>query len=112
MTSSSGWACRRSSRRDGITVRRLRDQRRRRGFDVFADHFGLDLGEVARDEMALSLDLQLGDLGPAAFLLGVTELFAVLRTPRMEHATGRRIDRARQIAGEQDSFPLLFLLRV
>src|SRR5690349_524487 len=101
MTSSSGCACRRSSRRDGITVRRLRDRRRRRGLDVFANDLGPHFGEVAGDEMALPLDLQLGDLGPAAFLLIVGEFLAVLRTPGMEHTTRRRIDRARQIAGEQ-----------
>ncbi len=93
-------------------MRTLRDPDRRWAGDVFADHLGPHLGEVASDEVAVSLDLQLGDLGPAAFLLDVGELLAVLGAPRVEDATGRRVDRARQVAGEQDAFAPRFLVRV
>ena len=39
-------------------------------WDVFADHLGPHLGEVASDEVTVPLDLQLGDLSPAALLAG------------------------------------------
>ena len=94
------------ARRDGTTLRTLRDLDRLGGGG--SPRPGRTRcrpapREVAGDEVAVALDLQHRDHGAAAFLLVVGQLLAVLRAPRVEHAPGGRVDRARQVTGEQDA---------